>query len=190
MKKIGEQVSVNGYRWRMMGLIGLIFGLVGVVSTVQAQNSADSGVIIQISQKSATIMAGDWVNFDTVLQNNGATATLPLTIHLSIAAVEDGHHVDPEDWSPQRTRFLPPLQPGERVHLSWQLHALFQGEFAAFLTVVSAVDGFVPTMSAPLHLHVTPDNILPMKKVVPVVTAVPFLPLGLLVFTSLYRRKQ
>jgi len=36
----------------------------------------------------------------------------------------------------------------------------------------------------------TPDNILPINKVVPAVTAVLFFPLVLLLITSLYRRQQ
>jgi hypothetical protein len=174
----------------MVRLVLLVCGLLGMVSTVQAQSAAGSGVSVQISRESVTMMAGDWANFETVLQNNGTAATPPLAVHLSIAAVETGHHVDPEDWSPARTQFLPSLSPGESLQLNWELHALFEGEFTAFVTVVSADGAFASTMGRPLRMHVTADNILPMSKVIPVVTAVPFLPLGLLLITGLYRRKQ
>lgn len=150
--------------------------------------SRDATIIMQISQKSAALTAGEWVEFSTVLRNDGATATPPLAAHLSIAAVDEGRHVDPEDWSPQRTQYLPPLQPGESVQLTWKLHALFEGVFVSFITVASTEESFPPAMSPFLRLQVAPDQILPLKDVIPVVAVVPLFPLALLVFMVAYRR--
>ena len=173
-----------------IGLL-LILGVVrsGSTPTAAAQSSVGNELSIQISQETATLMAGDWVAFHTVLQNDSATATPPLAVHLSVADVKSGRHVDPEDWSPQRTQYVQ-LQPGESVQLNWRLHALFEGEFATFLTVLSPERTFVPLMSSPLQLQVTPDNILPLRTVIPVVAVVPIFPLGLLLVTVLNRRKR
>lgn len=165
--------------------------LVGLTPAVWAQDSpSDATVTVRISKESAALAAGEWVEFDAVLRNHGATASPSLAAHLSVAALDKGLHVDPEDWSPRRTQYLPSLQPGESVRLTWKLHALFEGAFASFVTVVSTEESFQPAVSASLRLQVTPDNILPLKDVIPVVAAVPFFPLALLVFTVAYTRRR
>jgi hypothetical protein len=165
--------------------------LLGLAPVAWAQNaSTDGAVTVEISKESATLTAGEWVAFETMLRNGGATPTPPLAAHLSIAALAKGKHVDPEDWSPQRTQYLPPLQPGASVQLRWKLHTLFEGAFASFVTVVSAEESFPPALSSPLRLQVAPDNILPLKEVIPVVAVVPFFPLALLLFMVVYTRRR
>lgn len=159
--------------------------------TASAQKAANStGVSVRISKGAAALIAAEWVAFDTVLQNKGATATPPLAVHLSIAGLDRGKHVDSEDWSPERTQYLLPLQPGESVQLDWKVHALFEGTFVTFVTVVSADDSFRPTVSASLRLEVAPDHILPLRYVVPVAAVVPVLPLALCVFTVVRARRR
>ena len=36
-----------------------------------------------------------------------------LVAHLNIVGLSSGIYVDPEDWSEERTKFVPPLAPGE-----------------------------------------------------------------------------
>lgn len=170
-------------------LAGLLF--VTVVPVAWAQDApADAMVILRITKTEGAVTAGDWLEFDAVLRNQGSTATPPLAAHLSIAALTRGKHVDPEDWSPLRTQYLPPLQPGESVQLAWRLHALLEGTFASFVTVVSEDGSFRPVVSESLRLRVAPDKILPWKSVIPVVVVVPLLPLALLVLGVAYARGQ
>lgn len=151
----------------------------------------DRAVTVEISRESAALTAGEWVEFETVLRNRGVTATPPLAAHLSVAALVAGKHVDPEDWSPQRTQYLPPLQPDESVRLPWRLHVLFEGSFASFVTVVSEDESFPTVVSPSLRVHVGQDNILPWKDVIPVVAVVPIFPLALLVLSvALARRRR
>jgi hypothetical protein len=150
----------------------------------------DATVSVQISKASAVLTAAGWMEFDTLLRNNGATATPPLVAHLAIAALDEGRYVDPEDWSPRRTQYLPPLQPGESVQLAWRLRGLIEGAFVTFVTVVSAEESFPPAVSASLRLQVTPDDILPLKEVIPVIALVPLFPLALLIFSAAYTRRM
>ena len=183
-------LSVIGYRNAFIGAL-FIIGLfcLGISSSVSAQEISNP-VTVQISQESAALMAGDWVEFNTVLRNAGATVTPPLVAHLNIAALTPGKHVDPEDWSPQRTQYLPSLPPGETAELTWKLHVLFEGEFASFVTVVSSEKSFNSVTSSALLLQVKPDNILPMNEVVPVAVVIPLFPLGLLLFSGMYARRR
>lgn len=170
-------------------LAGLL--LIAVVPVGWAQDApADAKVTLQITKTDGVVTAGDWLEFDAVLRNEGATVTPPLAAHLSIAALTQGKHVDPEDWSPQRTQYLSPLQPGESVQLPWRLHALLEGTFASFVTVVSEEGSFRPVVSESLRLRVAPDKILPWKDVIPVVALVPVFPLALLVFGVASARRQ
>jgi hypothetical protein len=155
---------------------------------IGAQN--ESGLSVQISHTTVSMMAGEWATFNTLLHNDGQSATPPLVAHLNIAAVKQGPYVDPEDWSPRRTQYLPPVQPGEMVEIIWQVHALTEGEFGAFVTIISPQASFEPVVSSTLLLQVAADNILPFNQVIPVVTVVPLFPLGLLLFSVGYARKQ
>lgn len=169
---------------RLLILFVLVI-ILGTPSLAQAQSpTGNSPVIVEISQDSATLMAGDWVEFSTIIRNEGSTATPPLVAHLNVAAVKRGPYVDPEDWSPRRTRYIDPMQPGETVQLDWRVHTLVKGEFASFVTVVAPESSFIPAASSSLLMQVSPDNILPMNEVVPVVAIVPLFPLGLLLFSS------
>jgi len=176
----------------LFSLAALVLGLLwfGSVSVARAQQSSGSDVSVRISQESAALMAGDWITFTTVVSNESAQTTPPLVASLNITAVKTGPHVDPEDWSPQRTQYVRPLQPGESTTLEWQLHALLEGEFAAFVAIVSTEASFVPAVSQDLLLHMGPDNILPMNEVLPVVTFVPLFPLALLLWNVLRSRRR
>lgn len=159
-------------------------GAIGAKAQTTPSEGDGEGLSIQISQESASLLAGDWIEFNTILRNDGATATPPLVAHLNIAAVAQGPYVDPEDWSSQRTQYLSPLAPGESVELNWQLHTLVKGEFAFFVTVVSPDKVFSPVVSPSLLAQVAPDNILPLNEVIPVVAVVPLFPLALLLFST------
>lgn len=162
----------------------------GSAPVARAQGSPPGGTLgVRITRESASLTAGEWLEFRTVLWNAGATTTPPLAAHLSIAALVSGKHVDPEDWSPQRTQYLTPLEPGDSVQLSWSLHALFEGSFASFVTLVSTDESFAAVVSAPLRLQVAPDDILPWRHVIPVVAVVPILPLLLLVLAVAHSRR-
>ncbi len=175
---------------KLVGLIMLAGSLMSGTPAYATTRTvpADAVVGIAIDKRASALTAGNWMAFETVLRNQRPTATPPLVAHLSIAALQPGQYVDPEDWSPERSQYLPPLQPGESVKLDWQLHALFEGAFIVFVTVVAADLPSTPVTSATLRVRVAPDDVLPMDEVVPVVAVVPAFPLALLVVTVAYRR--
>lgn len=177
---------------RHPAIVILLFGLLAFSSSpaVWAQDVPGSDVSIQISQDTAAMVAGDWVEFNTVLHNEGESSTPPLVAHLNIAAVRRGRYVDPEDWSPERTKYVQQIQPGDSIELAWKVHALVEGEFATFVTIISPEGSFEPAVSKSLLLHVTPDNILPMSEVIPVVAIVPIFPLALVLWGVAKRRRR
>jgi len=114
-----------------------------------------------------------------MLRNTGTDATPPLVAHLNVASLQSGVYVDPEDWSSARTQYLDPLQPGDSMTMDWKVRALTEGDFAVYITLVTADPTFVPVTGAPLVVHTSPSNILPMRKVLPVVAVVPLVPFAL-----------
>ena len=88
-------------------MITMLLVLLGLVPAVWAQAGADGGVTVVMSQETAVLTAGDWVEFTTTLRNEGTMATPPLVAHLGLAPISSTRPVDPEDWMPQRTQNLP-----------------------------------------------------------------------------------
>jgi len=173
----------------------LLIALITLVSltpvTASAQTSTDGGTVsVAIDMDSVSLIAGDWVTFHTVISNTGDSVAPPLVANFNVASIHPGPHVDPEDWSPLRTQYIDAIQPGESVELSWDVHTLFEGDFAVYVTIVSQEKSFGPVGSPTLHIHAEPDNVLPLNEVIPVVAIVPLFPLGLLLLTSRSKRKQ
>ncbi len=173
---------------QMMLLMTLLALLLGLVPAAAAQ--AGDGIAVEMSQETAVLVAGDWVEFTTAIRNNGSAATPPLVVHLSLAPVDTLRHVDPEDWLPTMTQHLPALAAGESAQFHWRVHALFEGHFSAFVTVLAEDGSLAPAAGAPLQIAVSPDNILPLKDVIPVAAVVPFFPLALLAFSVVKSRRQ
>ena len=167
----------------------LLMSLTPVTASAQT-STTDGNVSVTIDQDSASIVAGDWITFHTVISNTGNSATPPLVANFNVASIHPGPHVDPEDWSPLRTQYIDTIQPGGSVELAWEVHTLFEGDFAIYVTIVSQEKSFVPVGSPTLHIHAGPDNVLPLNEVIPVAVIVPLFPLALLLFTSRSKRSQ
>jgi hypothetical protein len=180
-------------KWRTISLLlAASLVLVGLLLPTIVRGQAPQTVSVQMSQESASLLVGESVEFSTVLRNTGTEATPPLVAHLNVASLQSGVYVEPEDWSSARTRYLNPLQPGDAATVDWQVRALTEGDFAVYVTLVAADPGFVPVTGAPLLVHTSPSNILPMRKVLPVVTVVPLVPFALVlggIARDLRRRK-
>ena len=167
----------------------LLMSLTPVTASAQT-STTDGNVSVTIDQDSASIVAGDWITFHTVISSTGNSATPPLVANFNVASIHPGPHVDPEDWSPLRTQYIDTIQPGGSVELAWEVHTLFEGDFAIYVTIVSQEKSFGPVGSPTLHIHAGPDNVLPLNEVIPVAVIVPLFPLALLLFTSRSKRNQ
>ena len=143
---------------------------------------------LHMDKTSAKITAGDWVSFHAILNNNTETTPENLVAHLNIAALIKGQYVDPEDWSTKRTQYLSAIQPGQTVKIPWKVHALIEGKFAVFVTLISDNPSFTNIVSQPLLIQVTPDKILPLNEVIPIIVLIPFLSLMLLIAIYNFRK--
>jgi uncharacterized membrane protein len=137
---------------------------------------------------------GEQFEITTEIKNTGRAPTGEILAHLNVANIEGSVYVDPEDWSPNRSQQLS-LQPGDSRELTWEIQAVNQGQFAAYVVVVpfgSSVGGNEDlTVSQMVKIDVAPRTTLTAGGALPVVITVPVL-IGLAagaVFFRVRRRK-
>ena len=171
-------------------LLGLVISSGSQVTHLAQTKTLDGTVSVKINLDTASVVAGDWVEFNTEISNFGQTTTPKLVAHLNIAAVLRGPYVDPEDWSPVRTQYIDPIRSGDSVTRYWEVHTLIDGEFAVFVTIVSSAESFNPEVSPTLLIHVEPDEVLPLNDVLLVAVVVPLFPLVILVFSFVKSRSK
>jgi hypothetical protein len=141
----------------------------------------------------STVLGGRF-EITTEIKNTGSAPTGEILAHLNVANIEGSVYVDPEDWSPNRSQQLS-LQPGESRKLAWEIQAVNQGQFAAYVVIVpfgSSVSGNEDLMvSQMIKVDVAPRTTLTAGGALPVVITVPVL-IGLAagaVFFRVRRRK-
>jgi hypothetical protein len=107
-----------------------------IALTLAGPAASAAGVSVSIDKTNVATKLGDNFFFRTTIKNSGATATAPLIAHLNLLSFRDGVYVDPEDWSTARTRYLGTIPAGGSQTLSWRIHAVNVGSFAAYITVI------------------------------------------------------
>lgn len=158
-------------------------------SALAQEPSSGAGISIDMDPTAASLTAGEWVTINTLIRNEGSTDSPALVAHLNVASLQPGRHVDPEDWSPQRTQYVPAVHPGEKLPLSWKVHTLFEGDFAVYVSLISPDPALSPQVSPTLYIHAQPDKVLPLSEVLPVAVAVPLFPFGFLM-SNLFKRTR
>src|SRR6185369_7555064 len=94
--------------------------------------------------------------------------------------------VDPEDWSPQRTQSVDPLQPGESAEQSWSVEAVLDGNYMVYLTAIvkpgTPEQTTLPITSPGIHLTVAAFQDTNPSGVLPVAIG---MPIGLIVVATM-----
>ena len=164
-------------------------------AALAAPAAATSGNTVQITTDLAykTVNAGDTVKFSTVVKNTGTSASAPANVAMNIIKTGEGEPVDPEDWSPERTQGVDPLDPGESDEQPWTVNASLEGAYMIYLTVIpdpSGPDATSNPVSSPgIHLTVkafaesNPGNVLPVAIATP-------LAMGFIALIPWWRRRR
>jgi len=169
---------------RAAGLL-VIGGLMVFLAAPSA--AAEQALEISVDLDYKIVSAGDEIEFNTVVTNNGAEESPQLNVAMNIVKTGKGDPVDPEDWSPERTQEIEPLAPGESVEQSWTVDAILEGDYMVYLTVIPKPDGpettSQPVSSSGIHLTVepfantNPGGVLPIAIGIPIaLVLVSFLP--------------
>jgi hypothetical protein len=119
-------------------LICFVAGRPGVVSAAaQERSEARPGAVrISLDRANQSARLGASFALDSTISNVGSRPLSGLVAHLKVVSLTAGVYVDPEDWSPQRTRYLGPLAPRESVRIGWRVDAVSRGRFAVYVVAI------------------------------------------------------
>ena len=180
----------------------VILGLIAVcalaswtsVSAAEMQPEApDGSLAIELDTSEVSTLTGDRFTITSTVTNPGSDTTPDLVISLNFTSLDGGTYVDPEDWSPQRTQYVEPIEPGATVSQTWTVNPVLEGQIAAYIVVISDTTetAIQPLGLSPVvHLDVGAQKSLNPGGVAPVAIAVPGALAALLAAARLSRRRQ
>jgi hypothetical protein len=154
-------------------------------------SAANTPLAISLDRTAASTQLGKTFGFGSTIANRSGSRLSGLVAHLDVVSLTRGVYVDPEDWSDERTRYLPPLAPGSSTKVDWKVKAVNGGNFAVYVVVVptpvTAPPG--PTISTGLQAHVTERRTLNSGGVLPLALGVPAL-IGVVTLGVRRRRRR
>ncbi len=164
-------------------------GVAPSLDTTHPSAVVASGLEISIDKEFATVKTGDEIEFTTQVTNTADAASSTSIVAMNIIDLRKGDPVDPEDWSPERTQDVEPLEPGAQVEQSWTVEAILDGDYMVYMTVIADPEGAdatsLPITSPGIHLTVVPFQNTNPGGVLPIALG---MPLGLVVISVLLRR--
>jgi hypothetical protein len=158
----------------------------GTGLAVPAGAQADAPVAISMSRAHVATTLGDELRVTSTVTNTGRAALAGLVAHLNVVSWDRDVYVDPEDWSSERTRYLPPLAPGRSRTIDWTVKAVNSGHFAIYVAVLEAAR---PATGPALDVRVAEHRSLDAGGALPVALGVPAL-VGLALLVLRLRRAR
>jgi hypothetical protein len=142
-----------------------------------APGDARGAVTVTLDRARVATALGDGFGFSSRITNTSRRPLAGLVAHLNIVSLGGGAYVDPEDWSPRRTQYLSPLEPGGSVDLSWSVTAVNGGRLGVYVTVLPSRPPNTPSaglaVGPPIDLRVAERRTLNSGGVLFVALGVP-----------------
>jgi hypothetical protein len=120
---------------RVRALAALVLVVGGTASPGAARAASPE---VSMSRTHVATSIGEEFGFTSAIGNTGSTPLSGLVAHLDVVSWDGDVYVDPEDWSSERTRYLPPLAPGRSIEVPWRVKAVNSGHLAVYVTVLGA----------------------------------------------------
>jgi hypothetical protein len=152
-----------------------------------------SNLVVTVSESDVSKLTGESFSFTSTITNDGSVATPALITNLNFTSLDDSTYIDPEDWSPQRTMSIDPLDPGTSVTKTWKVNPILEGDVAAYIVILPKSDALTTlplTTSPAIHIHVGAQRSLNPGGVLPVTLAVPGLLAATFVGLRVTRKKR
>ena len=164
------------------------------ISPVMALQNSQSSVQISVDIQSKAMKTGEKLDFNTTVTNSDTSDSVPLIVAMNIINLDaNGDVVDPEDWSPQRTQYMRPLEPGKSANQAWTLNPILGGNYMVYMVVIPSPDGFdstsQPVASSGIHVIVEAVTRLNPGGVLPLAIGIPILLILGLVLLLWFRRR-
>jgi hypothetical protein len=176
-------------RCRFVGtvIVALVGALVLAASAQPAVGAA--GVAVTVDRDRISTNLGEKVAFRSTIANRGSAAASGLIAHLNVLSLREGLYVDPEDWSSNRTRYLPTIPAGKATRIRWQIQAVNAGRLAVYVSVLSdTAVGRRPVNGPAVQLTVAQRKTLNSGGILPLALGMPAL-LGALSLGLMIRRR-
>jgi len=167
-----------------------IIAAVGLLSVLAASPArADEPVSVTIDSPPISTTIGAPFGFGSEVTNDTDHELSGLVAHLDVVSTRPEVYVDPEDWSPRRTIYLPPVPPHSSRRIDWSGRVVNEGDFVLYV-VVTATGGPAGIAASPgVRLHAEGRRTLDAGGVLPVVIGMPALMGALLALVGVRRRR-
>jgi hypothetical protein len=151
-------------------LAALLLALAGPAIAAREPGS----VALIVDRTSVSTKLGRSFSFTSTITNRRTVAAGGLIAHLNVLSLRDGVYVDPEDWSSNRTRYLPALPAGGSTTITWKLKAVNAGSFAVYVAVLRPGGTARPPTTGPeIHVAVAERRTLDSGGILPLALGVP-----------------
>jgi hypothetical protein len=145
---------------------------------------------VSITPGDAHLTVGDSMTLTTTITNDGDQPLTGRIAHLNVLSVDPGTYVDPEDWSDQRTQYLPTIPAHGSSTQQWSVQAVNHGSFLLYVALTDPT-GSGPVVASPaVHLTVTTHATLDPGGSLVAVIGIPTALGGLLLAQQLARRRR
>jgi hypothetical protein len=151
--------------------------LVAVVVGFLFASSAGAATV-SLDRTRISTQLGQHFTFTTTIRNDTAQTEDDLVAHLNVLSSDPGTYVDPEDWSSNRTRYLPALAPEEAREVAWTVTAVNSGSITIYVAVLPRHGAGHVAVSSPLRVEIAKRRTLNSGGVLPLALGIPAL-LGL-----------
>jgi hypothetical protein len=150
--------------------------VVSVLAQAPASALGRTAVDVSVDRTDVKVRLGESFGFRSTITNTGSAPLSGLVAHLNVVGLDEDIYVDPEDWSEDRTRFLPPLPPGQSTELSWTVKAVTGGKAAIYVVVLPRSAGAspeTPAVGPEINVAITERRTLNSGGVLPLALGVP-----------------
>lgn len=135
--------------------------------------SGAGGATVQLDRTRVSARIGQTFTFTTTIGNTADQPVRGLVAHLNVLSSDPNVYVDPEDWSSQRTQYLPPLPARGSTRLTWKVQAVNSGPLTIYVAVLPGQGGGLISVSRPLRLEVAQRRTLNSGGVLPLALGIP-----------------
>jgi hypothetical protein len=155
---------------------------IGLWLGVHATQAADIGITLRPDPSNPTTPTmGDWMHFESVINNTGSTPVDGLVAWISLVQVTPGQEqpMDLEDWSAQKAISGASLAPGASLSTDWPMRLIQSGDYRVVISTTDRGGQAVHT-SPTVQFHVMPKAVVESGRILPVALGIPLVLGGLI----------
>ena len=150
--------------------------LLAVVVLLGTAAPARAAVWVTNDRTQITTKIGHKFVFHTRIRNRSGEPARGLLAHLNVADLTGHTYVDPEDWSSNRTRYLPPIPAHGAATLTWKLNAVNAGKIGVYVAVLPQSGAPTPPTTGPtVRVEISERRTLNSGGILPLALAIPAL---------------